>query len=237
MRTIIAVTGASGSVYARQTLEMLLSLSAAATNRRSLVASERSSVNSKDTAAASDDEVQGDVASTLKAYEVERIGLIISRHGAEVAEWEGVSFPDAEYNETGGTLSRKSIIECFSNDDMFASPASGSAGWDAMVIVPASMGCIGRIASGVSSDLIARAADVMLKERRTLIVVPRETPLNLIHLRNLTTLAEAGAIVMPASPSFYSRPADLDAACRSVTERIVSRLGIAAPHYRWGDKK
>lgn len=150
------------------------------------------------------------------------IGLIVSRRGAEVAAWEGVVFPEDPR------------IERFDNDDMFAPPASGSAAWEAMVVVPASMGCVGRIASGVSSDLIARAADVTLKEGRPLIVVPRETPLNLIHLRNLTTLAEAGAVVLPASPSFYSRPADLEAACATVTDRILARLGLDSPRYEWG---
>jgi 4-hydroxy-3-polyprenylbenzoate decarboxylase len=139
-----------------------------------------------------------------------------------VAEWEGVKLPD------GG------CIERFDNDDMFASPASGSARWDAMVIVPCSMGCVGRIASGVSSDLIARAADVTLKEGRTLIVVPREAPLNLIHLRNLTALAEAGAVVLPASPSFYSRPETIEQVCATVTDRILARLGVAFPHFEWG---
>jgi 4-hydroxy-3-polyprenylbenzoate decarboxylase len=139
-----------------------------------------------------------------------------------VAAWEGVGF------------STEPRIERFDNDDMFASPASGSATWDAMVVVPASMGCVGRIAAGISSDLIARAADVMLKEGRPLIVVPRETPLNLIHLRNLVTLAEAGAVILPASPSFYSRPADLEALARTVTDRILARLGIDVPHYEWG---
>jgi 4-hydroxy-3-polyprenylbenzoate decarboxylase len=182
---IVAVTGASGSVYARQLLD-------------SLVASE----------------------------EVARIGLVVSRRGAEVAAWEGV--------DLGEPASAK--LECFDNDDMFSSPASGSARWDAMVVVPCSVGCVGRIASGVSTDLIARAADVMLKEGRTLIVVPRETPLNLIHLRNLTTLAEAGAVVMPASPSFYSHPEDIAALCATVTDRILARLGVAAPHFEWGER-
>jgi 4-hydroxy-3-polyprenylbenzoate decarboxylase len=98
------------------------------------------------------------------------------------------------------------------------------------------MGCVGRIAAGVSSDLIARAADVTLKEGRTLIAVPRETPFNLIHLRNLTTLAEAGAVILPASPSFYSRPQDLEAACATVTDRILARLGIPHTGYEWGAK-
>ena len=155
--------------------------------------------------------------------QVDRIGLIVSLRGAEVAAWEGVTLPTDDPR-----------IEYFSNDDMFSSPASGSAQWDAMVVVPCSMGCVGRIAAGVSSDLIARAADVMLKEGRPLIVVPRETPLNLIHLRNLTTLAEAGAVVLPASPSFYSRPADLEALCATVTDRILTRLGLDHGGYEWG---
>jgi 4-hydroxy-3-polyprenylbenzoate decarboxylase len=182
MNVIVAVTGASGSIYARVMLEGLL-------------ASEK----------------------------VERTGLIISRRGAEVAAWEHVEFPTGER------------IERFDNDDMFASPASGSARWDAMVVVPCSMGCVGRIASGVSGDLIARAADVMLKEGRPLVVVPRETPLNLIHLRNLTTLVEAGAVVIPASPSFYSHPATMDELCSTVTDRIIARIGINAPHFEWGN--
>jgi 4-hydroxy-3-polyprenylbenzoate decarboxylase len=153
---------------------------------------------------------------------VERIGLIVSRRGGEVAAWEGVGFPD-----------NPSIVR-FANDDMFAPPASGSAGWDAMVIVPCSMGCVGRIASGVSGDLIARAADVTLKEGRRLIVVPRETPLNLIHLRNMVALAEAGAVVLPASPSFYSHPADIDALCATVTDRILARLGLPHGGCVWG---
>ncbi len=180
MKIILAVTGASGSVYARQMLDGFLAVS-----------------------------------------QVKRIGLIMSHHGVEVAEWEGVTFPEDPR------------IERFSNDDMFASPASGSARWDAMVVVPCSMGCVGRIAAGVSSDLIARAADVMLKEGRPLIVVPRESPYNLIHLRNLTTLAQAGAVVMPASPSFYSRPETIDQLCATITERILMRLDIDGPRYEW----
>jgi 4-hydroxy-3-polyprenylbenzoate decarboxylase len=165
----------------------------------------------------------------LVAADVERIGLIVSRRGEEVAEWERVALPTDGHNERGGRIER------FDVDDMFASPASGSARWDAMVIVPCSMGCVGRIAAGVSGDLIARAADVMLKEGRTLIVVPRETPMNLIHLRNLVTLAEAGAVVMPASPSFYSHPDSLEAACRTVTERILARLGVDSSRYEWAE--
>jgi 4-hydroxy-3-polyprenylbenzoate decarboxylase len=180
LNIIVAVTGASGTIYARQLLERL-------------------------------------VASS----EVGRIALIVSQRGAEVAAWERVALP------------ADPRVEQFDNGDMFASVASGSADWGAMVVVPCSMGCVGRIASGVSTDLIARAADVMLKEGRPLIVVPRESPLNLIHLRNLVTLTEAGAVVLPASPSFYSHPADIDTACATVTDRILSRLGLAHTGYIW----
>jgi 4-hydroxy-3-polyprenylbenzoate decarboxylase len=102
-----------------------------------------------------------------------------------------------------------------------------------MVVVPASMGSVGRIAAGVSLSLIERAADVMLKERRRLIVVVRETPYSLIHLRNMTTLTEAGAVILPASPSFYSHPTTLDQVAMTVVERIVAHIGIKAPHYEW----
>ena len=116
---------------------------------------------------------------------------------------------------------------------MFSSVASGSAAWDAMIIVPASMGSVGRIAAGVSQTLIERAADVMLKERRRLIIVPRETPYSLIHLRNMTTLTEAGAIVLPASPSFYSHPKTISQAIDTVVERIIAHAGIDSAHYEF----
>jgi len=110
--------------------------------------------------------------------------------------------------------------------DMTAPFASGSARFDAMAIIPCSAGQVGRIAHGVSSDLVGRAADVMLKERRPLVMVVRESPFSLIHLRNMTTLVEAGAVVMPASPSFYSRPDTLDALLDTVVARALDRMGI-----------
>lgn len=110
--------------------------------------------------------------------------------------------------------------------DMTAPFASGSAGFDAMVVVPCSAGSLARIAHGVSTDLVGRAADVMLKERRTLVLVLRESPYNLIHLRNMVAVTEAGALVMPASPSFYSHPEDLVALVDTVTARILDQLGI-----------
>lgn len=181
MKVVVAVTGASGGVYARKCLEQLL-LSA----------------------------------------EVEQIALILSDMAVKVLEFEGVELPQNEK------------IVRFANDDMFAPAASGSAGYDAMVVVPASMGSVGRMASGVSSSLIERAADVMLKERRKLIVVVRETPYSLIHLRNMTTLTEAGAVVLPASPSFYSHPKSLDDAIMTVVERIIAHVGVSQPHFEWG---
>ncbi|MGH8047309.1 MAG: UbiX family flavin prenyltransferase [Chthoniobacterales bacterium] len=121
-----------------------------------------------------------------------------------------------------------------SDKSMNAPFASGSARFDAMVIVPCSMGTLGRIAAGTSESLILRAADVFLKERRKLILVPRETPWNLIHARNAVTVIEAGACLLPAMPSFYTRPASLQDAADTVVWRILDQLGIEAPNAcRW----
>lgn len=110
--------------------------------------------------------------------------------------------------------------------DMTAPFASGSAGFDAMAVVPCSAASLARMATGISSDLVSRAADVMLKERRRLVVVVRESPYNLVHLRNMATLCEAGAVVMPASPSFYGAPETVPALLDTVTARILDQLGI-----------
>ena len=113
--------------------------------------------------------------------------------------------------------------------------ASGSAGWHAMAIVPCSMGTIGRIAHGTSESLLTRTADVMLKERRTLIVVPRETPMSTIHLENLLTLARAGVLVLPACPSFYGKPRTLEQALDTVVGRVLDHLGVENDLvHRWG---
>jgi 4-hydroxy-3-polyprenylbenzoate decarboxylase len=130
-----------------------------------------------------------------------------------------------------------SNISQHSENDMNVPFVSGSARFDAMVIVPCSMATLGRIASGCSDSALLRAADVFLKERRKLILVPRETPWSLIHARNVVTLLEAGAIVLPAVPSFYSRPSTVTAVVDTVVWRILDQIGLPSPAaYRWYEK-
>ncbi len=124
----------------------------------------------------------------------------------------------------------------YDKQDFFAPFASGSAQYDIMIICPCSMGLLARLAQGISDDLMTRAADVMLKERRRLIVVPRETPLNLIHLRNMVQLTEAGAVIAPASPSFYSRPETIREAVTTVVDRVLELAGFTLDAYRWGEQ-
>lgn len=112
--------------------------------------------------------------------------------------------------------------------------ASGSAGYDALIICPCSMGTVGRIAAGISNDLTTRAADVMLKERKKLICVVRETPYNLVHLRNMTTITEAGGIICPATPSFYSKPQTIEAVAETIVDRALQLAGVDVKTYRWG---
>lgn len=180
-RIIVAVTGASGSVYARLLVRKL-----------------------------------------VEFPDVE-VSVIVTDNGRAVMRYED----DAAWLDD-------SRIAVYDNHDLFSAPASGSARFDSMVILPCSMGTLGRIAAGVSSDLVGRAADVMLKERRRLIIVPRETPLSTIHLRNMTTLSECGAVICPASPSFYSRPGGIEALCTTVTDRVLSLLGLESGGYVWG---
>lgn len=181
MNIIVAITGASGAIYARQTLEIL-----------------------------------------AEHPDIERIALIMSDHAEDVMRAEGVILPTSER------------IERLENSDMWASVASGSARWDAMVVVPASMGSVARIASGVSRTLIERAADVMLKERRPLVMVVRESPYSLIHLRNMTALTEAGAVILPASPSFYFTPSTIEELCLPITLRALELAGLKIAHREWG---
>jgi 4-hydroxy-3-polyprenylbenzoate decarboxylase len=134
------------------------------------------------------------------------------------------------------TLVVPSGVSEHGENDLNVPFASGSARFDAMVIVPCSMATLGRIASGCSDTALLRAADVFLKERRKLILVPRETPWSLIHARNVVTLLEAGAILLPAIPSFYSRPRSVDAVVDTVVWRILDQIGLPNPRaYRWTD--
>jgi flavin prenyltransferase len=117
--------------------------------------------------------------------------------------------------------------------NFFSPIASGSAGYDCMIICPCTMGTMGRIASGVSNDLLTRAADVILKERKKLILVTREMPLNLIHINNMKLLTEAGAIICPASPSFYSRPQSVVEVLLTVVDRVLTLAGFEFKTYHW----
>ncbi|MBK8625876.1 MAG: UbiX family flavin prenyltransferase [Saprospiraceae bacterium] len=125
----------------------------------------------------------------------------------------------------------------YDKSDFNAPFASGSAKYETMIICPSSMGLLGRIANGISDDLITRAADVVLKERRKLIIVPRETPYNLIHLRNMTSLTEAGAIICPATPSFYNQPQTLEQIADTVVDRVLDLAGVNINTFRWGEPK
>lgn len=183
MKITVAITGASGTIYARRLIESL-SLSPEITDIYVVMTD-----NARDVAC------------------------------HEIGEWR---------------VDEVAKVTIFDNSDFFTPIASGSAAADAMVIVPCSMGMAGRIAGGISDDLVSRAADVMLKERLPLIIVPRETPLSLIHLRNLTTIVQAGATILPASPSFYHNPATIDAVVDSVVERIIKQLKLTKQDsYKW----
>ena len=145
------------------------------------------------------------------------IHFIATNHAREVAQLE---LPKGELK-----LSPQ-VIQYREDDSMFVPFVSGSAKFDAMVVIPASMGTIGRIAHGTSDSTVARAGDVFLKERRKLILVPRESPYNLIHLRNMATLTEAGATIIPASPSFYTKPKTITELVDTIIARVLDHLGI-----------
>lgn len=125
-------------------------------------------------------------------------------------------------------------VSYYSKNDFMAPFASGSGDFDTMIIIPCSMGTLGRIASGISDDLISRAADVILKERRKLICVVRETPYNLIHLKNMETVTLAGGIICPATPSFYSKPKTIEDAAATVVDRVLDIAGLKIDTFRWG---
>jgi 4-hydroxy-3-polyprenylbenzoate decarboxylase len=161
----------------------------------------------------------------LKSLEsqMEDCGVIVSDNGKAVWSYELEPFDE-----------KKIPFRVYKPDDFFSPLASGSAGYEVMIIIPCSMGTLGRIATGVSDDLLTRAADVILKERKKLILVTREMPLSLIHLNNMKILTEAGAIICPASPSFYSKPNDLGEAVMTVVDRALVLAGFDFPTFSWG---
>jgi flavin prenyltransferase len=137
--------------------------------------------------------------------------------------------------EVGPVDFSKYPFRFYEKNDFYAPFASGSARYDTMIVCPCSMGMLARIASGISTDLSTRAADVILKERRRLILLVRETPLSLIHLHNMKTVTEAGGIICPAIPSFYSKPETLEALVSTVTDRVLDLAGFEIDSYRWSE--
>jgi len=161
----------------------------------------------------------------LSLLEDIEVGIVMSQNA--IVNWN-IEIGDFDPSDIPFTI--------YGKRDFNAPFASGSAQYDTMIICPTSMGVIGRIASGVSDDLMTRAADVVLKERRRLIVVPRETPYSLIHLRNMTTITEAGGIICPACPSFYSDPKSREDIVDTVVYRILDLAKLKNDGYRWGEE-
>jgi 4-hydroxy-3-polyprenylbenzoate decarboxylase len=182
-KVVIAITGASGAIYAKNLLDKLTSIR--------------------------DQWTEAAVVMTDNAREV----------------WQ---------TELGEDSYKQYAIPFFDIKDFHAPFASGSGQYDTMIIIPCSMGTIGRIASGISNDLVTRAADVVLKERRRLICVARETPYNLVHLRNMEAVTIAGGIICPATPSFYSRPKTIDEVINTVVDRVLDLAGFDIRTFRWG---
>lgn len=156
-------------------------------------------------------------------------------------QWEAVGVvmsDNARYNwelELGNQDYDRYPFDHYQKKDFMAPFASGSARYDTMIVCPCSMGLVGRIATGISDDLTTRAADVILKERRRLILVPRDTPYSLIHLENMKRITEAGGIICPASPSFYSRPNTFEELAATVVDRVLDLAGFDLDTYRWGE--
>ena len=158
--------------------------------------------------------------------QIESIGVIMSDNAKFVWEKE---LKNTSYKEYPFTFYNKM--------DFMAPFASGSANYNTMIICPCSMGTLGRIASGISNDLSTRAADVILKERRKLIIVARETPLSLIHIKNMKTITESGGIICPATPSFYSHPKNFEELASTVIDRVIHLAGLDYDAYRWGESQ
>ncbi len=183
-KIVVAITGASGSIYAKLLLDNLIKLK----------------------------------------NQYESIALVISENAKKI--WQ------AELEQ-----SYKDYPVAYYDKFDFSAPfASGSAEYNIMIVVPCSMGTLGRIASGVSDDLVTRAADVILKERRKLILAIRDTPYNLIHIKNMETITLAGGIICPATPSFYSNPKTIEEVALTVVNRIIDLAGLQSESFRWGEK-
>jgi flavin prenyltransferase len=183
-KIVVAVTGASGAIYAKVLLDKLLAIK----------------------------EQWSDLS------------IIMSDNAKEV--WK---------MELGNDSYSGYPVKTYNKTDFSAPFASGSGKYNIMLVVPCSMGTLGRIASGISNDLVTRAADVILKERRKLICMIRDTPYNLIHIRNMETVTLAGGIICPASPSFYSKPGTLEEVAATVTDRVLDLAGFTISTYRWGN--
>ncbi len=184
-KIVVAITGASGSVYAKVLLTKLCQL--------------------KD--------------------QIEELGVVMTENAKDV--WK---------TELGDEGYKDFDVKFFSQQDFYAPFASGSGQYTTMIIIPCSMGTLGRIATGISSDLITRAADVILKERRKLICVARDTPYNLIHIKNMEAITLAGGIICPATPSFYSLPKTIEEVAATVVDRVIDLAGLQQNSYRWGEK-
>ena len=185
-KVVVAITGASGSVYAKILLEKLSALST----------------------------------------QYKEVCVVFSKNAKEV--WKV---------ELGNDDFKKINFNVFSSDDFNAPFASGSAKFNVMIIIPCSMGTLGRIASGISNDLITRAADVILKERRKLILVTRDMPLSLIHINNMKLITEAGGIICPASPSYYSKPQTIEQLAATVVDRVIDLAGFESKSFRWNQSE
>jgi 4-hydroxy-3-polyprenylbenzoate decarboxylase len=156
--------------------------------------------------------------------QISKVGVVMSDNAKEVWKYE-----------LGNDVYKDYPFDFYEKNDFMAPFASGSAKYDTMVICPCSMGTLGRIAGGISNDLTTRAADVILKERRKLILVARDTPYNLIHINNMKTVTEAGGIICPATPSFYSRPQTFEALAATVIDRVIDLCGFENESYRWNE--
>lgn len=184
-KIVVAITGASGSIYANVLLKKL----------------------------------------QLLHEQIETVGVVMSDNAKDVWKFE-----------LGNTDYEKLPFKIYSKADFFAPFASGSAKYDSLIICPCSMGTLARISSGISNDLTTRAADVMLKERRKLVLITRDTPLSLIHINNMKTVTEAGGIICPASPSFYSKPTSFEDLAATVVDRALDLCGLELNSFRWGEK-